>query len=341
VSDPAQSQAAWDDALRGAGGHLLQSWRWGEFKARHGWGVERFAVAGGGQVAMAQVLFRQRGPYAIAYVPRGPALSGADPDLARALLAQVDHRCVARRVIHMIVELNGPLPFTGTFKGEGFVRGPDHIQPGRTVKVPLVEDEALLAQMQQKTRYSVRLAERRGVEYDRIEGEQRPYVDRFYALLHDTAARNEFGIHDRAYYDDFLRLFGDDALLLFARYDGNDAAGLIAAAFGEEAIYMYAATSTTHRAHGAAFGIQFEAMRWARERGCARYDLWGIPDSDPERGSDEDGKAAATRGDDWRGLYRFKTGFGGEIVSYPPTLERRYRPALSFLARRLYGRTAA
>ena len=37
---------------------------------------------------------------------------------------------------------------------------------------------------------------------------------------------------------------------------------------------------------------------------------------DPESVSTDAGdEIAGTRGDDWRGLYRFKTGFGGEIVT--------------------------
>jgi lipid II:glycine glycyltransferase (peptidoglycan interpeptide bridge formation enzyme) len=47
---------------------------------------------------------------------------------------------------------------------------------------------------------------------------------------------------------------------------------------------------------------------------------------------------ASSRGDDWRGLYRFKTGFGGDIVSYPPVLERRYSPVGSLVARRFRRR---
>jgi lipid II:glycine glycyltransferase (peptidoglycan interpeptide bridge formation enzyme) len=109
---------------------------------------------------------------------------------------------------------------------------------------------------------------------------------------------------------------------------------LIAARFGPEAIYMYGGSSTEHRAHGAAFFLQFEAMRWAREVGCTRYDLWGIPAEDPISTAERGGRVAGTRGDDWRGLYKFKIGFGGEVVSYPPTLERRYRPFLAYFARR-------
>ena len=98
---------------------------------------------------------------------------------------------------------------------------------------------------------------------------------------------------------------------------------------------MYGGSSTEHRAHGAAFRLQFEAMRWARESGCLRYDLWGIPKDDPRSIGEDGERVARTKGDDWRGLYRFKVGFGGEVITYPPTLERRYRPVAAFLTRRL------
>src|SRR5690606_11606820 len=151
------------------------------------------------------------------------------------------------------------------------------------------------------------------------------------------ATRNEFEIHARSYYEHFLTVFGDRAIMLFARVD-DDAVGavLIAARFGREALYMYGASSSRHRAHGAAFLLQYEAMRWARDHGCDAYDLWGIPDEDPAPGPGASPSGeSGTRGDDWRGLHRFKTGFGGEIVSYPPMLERRHVPVLPWLARRL------
>ncbi|MEA2585252.1 MAG: hypothetical protein QOF33_3337 [Thermomicrobiales bacterium] len=328
--------AAWDEALESLGGHLLQSWRWGEFKSGHGWTVERVAVNGVGS-AMAQVLFRRRGPVSVGYIPRGPAFSPGDVESLRELFQRIDQVCRTHRALYLIVELDSPLPFQGRFKGEGFVRGPDHIQPGRTVKVPLLDDERLLGQMHQKTRYSVRLAERRGVTIERCHVTP-DNVRSFFDLLQDTSQRNGFGIHEERYYADFLRFFGDDALLTFALVEGSRAAGLVAARFGREAIYMYGASSSEHRAHGAAFRLQFEAMRWARELGCHRYDLWGIPAEDPVTTGEQGGeRVAATRGDDWRGLYRFKVGFGGEIVSYPPTLERRYHPMTAFLARRVYS----
>jgi lipid II:glycine glycyltransferase (peptidoglycan interpeptide bridge formation enzyme) len=130
---------------------------------------------------------------------------------------------------------------------------------------------------------------------------------------------------------------GDQAVMLFASVDGGTlAATLMATRFGREAIYMYGASSTENRAHGAAFLLQFTAMQWARDRGCDTYDLWGIPEIDPvtEPGSNS---VEGTRGDDWRGLHRFKTGFGGQIVTYPPMFERRHVPILPAIARRVYS----
>jgi lipid II:glycine glycyltransferase (peptidoglycan interpeptide bridge formation enzyme) len=332
---PTVPQLAWDDRLREHGGHLLQSWRWGDFKHRHGWTPERALVETSDGVAMAQILFRHKGPVSIGYIPRGPVIAGDAEALWPQLRAVIDDAARRHRAISVILEPNEPMPLHGSFFAAGLVKGPAHVQPSRTVKVPLLDDEALLQQMHQKTRYNVRLATRRGVEC-RPEPITDTSVDAFYRIMQDTAERNAFAIHSRAYYADFLETFGDDVLLMGAWSEGNLAATIIAARFGKEAVYMYGASSTQHRAHGAGFALQFEAMRWGREHGSSIYDLWGIPAEDPETSAASDAsRIAGTKGEDWRGLYRFKTGFGGEIVSYPPTMERRYVPVLPWLARRV------
>lgn len=324
----------WNAALLANGGHLLQSWEWGEFKSRHGWQAERVSVHGADGDGYAQVLFRSKGPISIGYIPRGPIMTGTPDKVWPELRNEIDKAAKSHRAISVIIEPDRHIGLTGTYRNAGVVTGPAHLQPERTVKVPLLEDDAILKQMHSKTRYSVRLAMRRGVEIGRREPDDRAAIDQYYALLQDTAGRNEFAIHSQQYYADFLDVFGEDAFFMFASWEGHLASVIIAAAFGEEAVYMYGASSTEHRGHGASFLLQFEAMKWGRERGCQRYDLWGIPAHDPESLADEDRTSlAGTKGDDWRGIYRFKTGFGGEIVSYPGTLERHYVPVLPWLAR--------
>jgi lipid II:glycine glycyltransferase (peptidoglycan interpeptide bridge formation enzyme) len=337
TTSPASPAAlAWNARLAGMDGHLLQSWAWGEFKSRHGWHPERILIEDTAGVAMAQVLYRTQWGASVGYIPRGPVFAGNTEVLWNLLIDALDDRARQYRAILTLIEPNAPLGLVGDYRSHDVVAGPGHLQPGRTVRIPLGDDEAILKQMHQKTRYNVRLAQRRGVTVERHCAEPAA-LDTFYALMKDTSERNEFGIHARDYYADFMAQFGDDAVLLFARLDsGALAAVLIAATFGEEGIYMYGASSTQHRADGAAFLMQFDAMRWARDRGCTSYDLWGIPDEDPDSvQTDGPGAIAGTRGDDWRGLYRFKTGFGGEIVSYPPVVERRHVPLLPWLARKL------
>jgi peptidoglycan pentaglycine glycine transferase (the first glycine) len=328
--------AAWNEAILASDGHLLQSWRWGSLKSQFGWETERLAASSEGGLALAQVLFRRKAGVSIGYIPRGPALPSNDPGALTVLWPQIEQAARERRALTVIIESDEAIP-ASVARELRLDRGPTSVQPTRSVKIDLSDDETLLKQMHQKTRYNVRLAQRRGVEA-RIAEYSESSLRSFYELLQDTSVRNDFAIHTLEYYRRFLQLFERDAVLIFANIDNRPVAGIVAAAFGNEAIYMYGASSTKDRAHGAGFLIQFEAMRWARERGCLRYDLWGIPPIDPQSTKVHDGdRIAGTTGSDWRGLYEFKTRFGGSIVSYPEPLERRYHPILIGLARRFYG----
>jgi peptidoglycan pentaglycine glycine transferase (the first glycine) len=331
----AVDQSKWDDTVLSCGGHLLQSWRWGAFKSHFGWDVERIAISRNGQAALAQVLLRTKAGVSIGYIPRGPVWAPNNPDAVGDLWARVDEMARRRKTLTIIVEPDQPLPERSD-RGV-LTPGPDPIQPARSVKIDLLDDQSLIDQMHPKTRYNVRLAVRRGVA-TRIAEQSEDSAAQFYNMLQETASRNEFVVHAVDYYREFLRTFGDDACLLFAEIDGKPVAGAIAAVFGEEGIYMYGASSTQQRAHGAAFLLQHEAMRWARSRGARRYDLWGIPEYDPESSVNESGdRLAASTGNDRRGLFEFKTRFGGTIIRYPPPLERVYHPFLARLARRFYS----
>jgi lipid II:glycine glycyltransferase (peptidoglycan interpeptide bridge formation enzyme) len=59
--------------------------------------------------------------------------------------------------------------------------------------------------------------------------------------------------------------------------------------------------------------LQWTAMRDARASGCKHYDLFGIPPSDDP-------------GHPMAGLYRFKTGFGGQIVHRSGSWDFACRP---------------
>jgi lipid II:glycine glycyltransferase (peptidoglycan interpeptide bridge formation enzyme) len=78
-------------------------------------------------------------------------------------------------------------------------------------------------------------------------------------------------------------------------------AGLILFLFGSTAWYMYGASTGEHRQLMPNHALQWAAICKARERGCRRYDLWGAPDKFDES-------------DRLWGVYRFKQGFGGQLI---------------------------
>lgn len=326
--------ALWDQSIDRLQGSLLQGWRWGDLKSRHGWSPVRLLLTAEDQALVAaQVLFRRFGPLSVAYVPRGPACVDSQPALAAMLTTALDQVCKRRNAAIVFVEPDDDsiaLPTSGTL---GWSASPAIFQPKRTIKVRVdCSDDDLLQQMKPKTRYNVRLAERRGATVREGTLADLPGV---YRLLRETAERNAFGIHSLEYYQDVLKTFGPDLALLVAEVEGDLAAAVVAIRQQREAVYMYGASTAQHQRHMPAYLVQFAAMRWARESGCEWYDFWGIPDSDepPGGAEDGDGKSLNVRSGLW-GTYRFKQGFGGEVVSYPGVFERVYfRPVVEIWRR--------
>lgn len=338
IQAPAREE--WDGFVLSRGGHLLQSWGWGEFKGRFGWDTERLAVwdAGGHELkGLAQVLIRRLPLGSLAYVPKGPVARSDDEETWARLLRMLGDFGRERGVTFLMIEPDweGEFPLSQLFTEEGFRASDQAIQPRTTIVVSLEgEEEEILSQMKSKTRYNVRLAERKGVTV-REGGEND--VSLFHGLMEETRERAAFGIHDVQYYLEAWRTFvAQDQARLFLAYHGDEPlGGLMAFAFGSTAYYLYGASSDRHRNLMPNHLLQWRAMVWAKERGCTSYDLWGIPD---EAGEDEeDMEEVLKRGGLW-GVYRFKRGFGGGVVRYSPSYECVYSPVLYWLGTRVYGR---
>lgn len=297
--------------------HLLQSPLWGQFKAEFGWDSEVFHSA----KAKAQVLFR-RLPlgFSLAYLPKGP--DGQD---WASLWGQIDAACKRRRAVFLQVEpdlAESDLTAEIAEQMQGFEVEPHTIQPRRTILVDLKADEdELLASMKQKTRYNIRLAEKKGVvirESDDIQG--------FYQLMQTTGARDGFAVHDISYYQKAFEIFSPSGacVLLGAFYEEKPLAFLMLFLSGERSWYFYGASDDASRNLMPTYLLQWEAMRWSKARGAGVYDLWGIPDASEEELEEQ----FLQRSDGLWGVYRFKRGFGGEVVRSAPAFVRVYKPLL-------------
>ncbi len=316
-------EADWDAFVAAhPSGHVLQTGRWAELKCTFGWQAERVIlrtipspnapILGG-----ASILFR-RLPWGqtLAYVPRGPVVDWAAAEQVRAVLTMV--REAARKRRAALIKIEPELPATpewaAVLQRLGFQPGPQRIQPLCTIHIELADDETMLARMKPKWRYNIRLAERKGVAVRAGGPEDLPEIQRLLAV---TGQRDGFGVHSPKYYARATGLFMPAGMgtWLVAEHDGRLLAAIAVFALGRMSWYMWGASADEGRNLMPNHALQWAAMRWARERGCAIYDLWGIPDevcADPQ---------AYTEPETWGegglwGVYRFKQGFGGRVVRY-------------------------
>jgi peptidoglycan pentaglycine glycine transferase (the first glycine) len=319
ASDVVLQSNEWDAAVQSLEGSPVQGWRWGDLFERNGFPVERLRIEGDAGIALAQVVFDYRGDTILAHIPRGPIIRGSSEILAEELFDAIQKICLERNAVHLTVEPDEQLPWPDIYERLGFSPGANHWNPVRTVKVPLLDDQRLLDQMRLTRRRQVRLGQRRGVSISSASADSTALAT-FYELLQDTGERNQFPIEPYAYYEGFMETFGQDAALLLGLLNGEVLGGVIILRYGAEMIYMFGASSTVHRVSGSSSYLMYEAMRWGRDHGCSRCDLWGIPAEDPLPNVGQG--PSGSQGGDWSGMYHFKVSFGGSIVTYPPTLER-------------------
>jgi lipid II:glycine glycyltransferase (peptidoglycan interpeptide bridge formation enzyme)/LmbE family N-acetylglucosaminyl deacetylase len=321
--------------------HLLQRAEWGALKSQFGWDPQWLVVADrAGILGGAQVLWRSQWGLRVAYVPRGPVWARAEP--ANALLIQALER-LARRRHAVFLRLEPNSLDDGSFDARhsalllaGF-EPTSPTQPEASIHLDLApEAKDLLGGASKGHRADVRRAERLGVSV-RV-GHSQADLDSFYAIMQATGQRAGFNIHSREYYAAAWRLFGGDqadgdARLLLAEFEGAVVAAFLVFASGAEGQYMYSGASEAGLKNGANHALQWAAIQWARSRGCAIYDFWGIPAAflDLETATDpaeRERLEAAAQATGMAGVYRFKKGWGGAVVKYAPAYDRVFlRPA--------------
>jgi len=339
------SKSIWNEILlHFPSPHLLQSREWAELKSRYGWqpsyhywkttGEPIKSLAQDGppqeidQVQAAAMVLTKQLPLGMSmlYVPKGPLLKDwGDRSLRDQVLG--DLRSLAQEGGAALVKIDpdvrlgvgvpgkdeaedNPLgeQVSEHLKSEGWTFSPDQVQYRNTMVVDLTPDEEqLLMNMKSKTRYNIRLAGRKGVTV-RIGGPED--LDRLYTMYAKTSLRGGFAIRDREYYQELWRLFwgsgnangpGPAAQPLIAEVEGEPVAGAVMFRFGKTAYYLQGMSRTKHREKMPTYLIQWESMRWAKQAGCTAYDMWGAPDR-------------FDRGDPMWGVYRFKRGFGGQVI---------------------------
>lgn len=308
-SSQTPSSSQWDDfVLSHPRGHFLQLSNWGEQKAAYGWSVERVALMQDDEIiAGAQLLFRPL-PMKLgtmAYLAYGGYVS--EESQWERLLAAI-HDC-AKNHGAAFLKWEPGFHFEHDVSQWGFSESPQRIQPPSTIMIDVTgDDETIQARMNTSTRRNIRKAYKNDIHYYHASPAD---LHKFTEMMTVTGERNDFGVHEPAYYELIYNLFvPDHATLILAEHEGDTLAANLVISVGDTAVYLEGASSNEKRKLMAAYGVQWEAIKWTQERGCQWYDMWGIPDED------EDTLEAQfqERNDGLWGVYRFKRGWGGEVM---------------------------
>lgn len=337
--------------------HFLQTYEWGQVKAKYGWSplyavwdadgswtvegdMDQLSLSKS-PIAAALILKRQilrRGFSArlsILYTPKGPLLDWSNVPLRNRVLDTLQSFAKKQGAIFLKMDpdvvLGMGIPHTeeddfnnngnsvvSNLNYRGWRYSSDQIQFKNTVVLDLQSSEAeLLARMKQKTRYNIRLAERKGVSLRIGKSDDFAMLYKMYA---ETSVRDGFVIRDEGYYRTVWSIFTINTQPpgpslqspiptyqlpftepLIAEVNNEPVAAIFVFYFAGRAYYVYGMSRDVHREKMPTYLLQWEAIKRAKARGCTVYDLWGAPDVFDER-------------DSMWGVYRFKEGLGGKVI---------------------------
>jgi len=304
---------------------ILQTWEWGEVKETTGW-VPDFYLhedSEGNINAASLVLIKEQrltrfGPtMRIVYLPHGPLLDWSNEQLVRIVLSELVDYARKHQASYIKIDpqvalvenrVNGLTDECVISKetyqwmlDTGWLFSDQQIQFKNSFWIDLTPTtDDLLSAMKQKTRYNIRLSERKGVEIR--EG---GFVDLelLYAMYLETSIRDGFIIRPKEYYLEVWGKFINSqmAVPLIASIQGEPIAALMLFHFAGKSYYLYGMSTENHREKMPNYLLQWEAIKLSKHLGCDVYDLWGAPD-------------VFDQSDRMWGVYRFKEGLGGKVI---------------------------
>jgi len=276
-------------------GAFLQSWEWGMVKQFQGMTVDRYQ----GNEAQCQLVTMSL-PFGkqYGYIGRGPL--GISHEAERDVVTRLKQL----REQDVFLRVDACRPIVGRLTGE--------VQPAHTLITHVhADDQALLAEMHTKTRYNIRLAERKGVEVILDAGEEG--FEAFIALTEATYKRHKIRSHAKDHYRailDCLNGEGDAprAFIAMAKLDEEVLAANLMIDWNGTRTYLHGASSDNNKQLMAPYLLHWKLLQNASFKETFAYDWWGVA---PESAVDHP----------WAGVTRFKQGFGGEMVEMPQTVD--------------------
>ncbi len=277
---------------------FLQSSAWARFQKQRGATLLLVACQPTNSSKKIYLLIRHSLPFGFSYwyLPRAPLVANNDELSAIISGLQTTVRALDERAVFIRFEPIGDITVNG------FIQTHD-VQPATTLVLSLQNGEAeILAQMHQKTRYNIRLAEKKSLIF-KIGNEA---TEDFLNLLEETKTRDNFRLHSREYY---RTLVASKAVTLASVwYHDKMIAGSLLAYHGDTVTYVHGASASTSRELMAPYLLHWEVIKQSKAKGYLWYDWQGIDEKK------------------WPGVTRFKKGFGGIVRHFSGTYDAPLAP---------------
>ncbi len=279
-------------------GHPMQSWEWGE--ARKQMDVEVVRVGEFDATTLKNVF--QMTLHRIPVINKRTAYLPRSVFPSKNVLQFLAEYCKENNIISVKLEPYGMKNQKSGIRNQKVIPSTTPLFPEWTIIIDLTKSEnELLKQMKPKTRYNLRLAQKKGVVV-KEETTQKGF-ETFVHLYLDTCKRQNYYGHSYEYHKAIFETLKKNTVHIFIAYYQNvPLAAYELFHFKDTVYYAYGGSSNLHRNVMAAQLIMWESIRHAKRLSAKIFDMWGSlqPSYPPNH--------------PWAGFTRFKEGFGGKFI---------------------------
>ncbi|MBU4331855.1 peptidoglycan bridge formation glycyltransferase FemA/FemB family protein [Candidatus Parcubacteria bacterium] len=318
---------------------FLQSYEWGEFQKSMGRKVWRLGTEQDGKLIDTAQVIKHDLPLGKSYLYMPRVVMSHEESVIRELekIAKQENSIFLKiEPVNQLSIINLPAGRQGY---QLSIAKP--IQPQTTLYLDLTHSEQeILSSLRQKTRYNIRLAEKRGVTVKESNN-----INEFFKLNRETSKRDKFKSHPDKYYQKMYNILGNYQLsiinyqcrlkLFTAYYKDKPLSTNIVILFGDTATYTHGASSNENRNIMAPYLLQWEIIKYAKSQNYKWYDFWGINPSDKNLSNLKARFANLAFREtwfnpSWQGITRFKRGFvsekTGQEITYPNCYDLIFQP---------------
>ncbi len=302
-----KDRQAFDKAAR----HPLQSWAWGEFRKQTGVGLTRLMEIEDKRVQEVFQITWHKIPKTKMYVGYCPKSAIPDMEALEEIKKAAKHKeaILVKFEPNEIVDEDNKLRVEALSKMFDFVKGkPLFTKFTFQLDISKSEDE-LLKNMHQKTRYNLRLAEKKGVEI--VEDNTETGFEDYWKLTEETTKRQKFFAHGKSYHRKMWQTMTTSGMghLFKAVYEGKVLTTWMIFILNGVIYYPYGASSNENREVMASNLMMWEVIKFGKKQNCTMFDMWGSLGPEPDDR------------DPWFGFHKFKQGYGAELVEFVGTYD--------------------